>query len=185
MQRTDTVRGSTRVMDPLCQRLARDLDGAFPDVVEGLADDVYSGLRRLAGPQEAEDLTQETFIRAYRALQGYEAGRIRSLRLRGWIWTIALNLGRNHARDRARRPTPVELEDRFGVEDPEPPDTDAWDRRLQGLPPVQRKALVLRHVVGLGYEEISLATGRPEPTVRSDVRRGLERLRKTMETENG
>src|SRR5690606_38779713 len=110
--------------------------------------------------------------------------RIRSLQLRGWIWTIALNLGRNHARDRARRPTPVELEDRIGVSDPEPPDGPSWDRRLAALTAPQRRAVVLRHVVGLDYNEISLATGRPEPTVRSDVRRGLERLRRIVEAED-
>lgn len=170
-------------MNDLCQRLAADLDDGFPDLVETLSSDVYSGLRRLTGPTDAEDLTQETFIRAYRALEGYDPDRIRRLQLRGWIWTIALNLGRNHARDRARRPTPVELEDRIGVEDTEPPDSEAWDRRLAALPAVQRRAVVLRHVVGLDYDEIAEATGRAVGTVKSDVHRGLERLRRLMEDE--
>lgn len=171
------------LMDVLCTGLARDLNGTFPLLVEELADDVYSGLRRLAGPVDAEDLTQETFIRAYRALVTYDTARIENLSLRGWIWTIALNLGRNHARDRARRPVPVELEDRFGREDPEPPDSEAWDRRLQRLPAAQRRAVVLRHVVGLDYPEISAATGRAEGTVKSDVHRGLSKLREMMESE--
>src|SRR5690606_22516524 len=85
--------GFSLVMDELCRRLAADLDGAFPDLVDALASDVYSGLRRLAGADDAEDLTQETFIRAYRALGEYDAERIRNLRLRAWVWTIALNLG--------------------------------------------------------------------------------------------
>lgn len=171
------------LMDELCRRLATDLDMAFPDLVDALADDVYSGLRRLAGADEAQDLTQEAFIRAYRALAAYDPERVAALRLRGWIWTIALNLGRNHARDRARRPTPVELEDRYGVDDPEPPDSAAWDRRLATLPTAQRRAVVLRHVVGLDYEEIADATGRPEGTVKSDVHRGLDKLRRVMEEE--
>lgn len=171
------------VMDELCARLARDLDGTFSDLVEALANDVYSGLRRLAGADEAEDLTQETFIRAYRALAGYDGDRIRDLRLRGWIWTIALNLGRNHARDRARRPLPVRLEDRFGVEDPDVSDSAAWDRRLSRLPRAQRRAVVLRHVVGLDYREISEATRRSEGTAKSDVHRGLMKLREMMEAE--
>lgn len=170
-------------MDDLCRRLADDLDGSFPDLVDALSDDVYSGLRRLAGADDAEDLTQETFIRAYRALAGYEPQRIRELRVRGWIWTIALNLGRNHARDRARRPTPVELKDRHGTEDPEPMDSMAWDRRLAALSPAQRRAVVLRHVVGLDYDEIAAAMERAEGTVKSDVHRGLDRLRKHMESE--
>lgn len=169
-------------MDELCRRLASDLDGSFPDVVAALQTPLYSGLRRLHG-DAAEDLTQETFIRAYRALQAYEPDRIRNLRLSGWMWAIALNLGRNHVRDRARRPIPVPLEDRHGVDDPEPVDGAAWDRRLAALPAAQRRAVVLRHVVGLSYQEIATALGRPEGTVKADVHRGLARLRRIIEEE--
>lgn len=170
-------------MDELCDRLAADLDGTFPEVVVALQADLHSGLRRLTGnPADADDLTQEAFIRAYLALQGYEPRRIRDLRLRGWIWTIALNLGRNHARDRARRPVPLEVEP-VPIHDPEPPDTAAWDERLAGLSVAQRRAVVLRHVVGLDYAEIAAATGRAEGTVKSDVHRGLDKLRTIMEDE--
>ena len=70
-----------------------------------------------------------------------------------------------------------------GIEDPEPPDTTAWDDRLSALPINQRRAVVLRHVVGLGIGEISEATGRPEGTVKADIHRGLDRLRRVMEQE--
>ncbi len=170
------------VMEELCTRLAADLEGAFPDLVEAMRDDLYSGLRRLHG-SEAEDLAQEALIRAFRALQDYEPDRIRSMQLRAWVWTIALNLGRNHARDSARRPTPVQLEDRHGTEDPELVDTTTWDRRLGLLSPVQRRAVVLRHVVGLSPSEIAVVTGRPEGTVKADVSRGLARLRSILEEE--
>jgi RNA polymerase sigma-70 factor (ECF subfamily) len=169
-------------MNDLCARLAHDLDAAFVDLVAEMQHDVYSGLRRLY-PNDAEDLTQETFIRAYRALSKYEPERIRRLQIRGWMWTIALNLGRNHARDRARRPTPVELEDRFGSVDPEPVDSTAWDRRLAKLSPHRRRAVVLRHVVGLSYSEIAEALGMAEGTVKADVHRALGRLRQIMEAE--
>ncbi len=169
-------------MDPLCRRLASNLDEAFPDLVRSMQADLFSGLRPLAG-SEAEDLAQETFIRAYRALQGYPPEQIRTLKLRGWIWTIALNLGRNHARDRARRPwIPTEGVDP-GVPDPDPPDLAAWERRLARLSLPMRRAVVLRHVVGMAYDEIALALDRPEGTVKADVHRGLERLRTIMETE--
>lgn len=169
-------------MDDLCDRLARDLDGAFPDLVVALRDDLYSGLRPLHGV-DAEDLAQETLIRAYRALSSYDAERIRSLSLRGWMWTIALNLGRNRHRDRSRRPIPVELENRHAVDDPDPVDRDAWEARLSRLPTAQRKAVVLRHVVDLSYAEIAEATGRPEGTVKADVSRGLARLRSIIQEE--
>lgn len=169
-------------MEHLCERLAEDLDGSFEELVDALGDDVYSGLRRMHG-EAAADLTQEAFIRAYRALGGYEADRIKALRLRGWIWTIALNLGRNHARDRARRPQPVELHDIHPVADPEPVDEQLWRRRLEALPSAQRSAVVLRHVVGLDYAELSTALGRPEGTVKADVSRGLARLRTIIQEE--
>lgn len=169
-------------MEQLCERLARDLDGSFDDLVGALGADVYSGLRRMHG-DDAADLTQETFIRAYRALGTYDEDRIRALRLRGWIWTIALNLGRNHVRDRARRPQPVELHDVHPVADPEPIDAALWQARLAALSSAQRRAVVLRHVVGLSYPELSEALGRPEGTVKTDVSRGLARLRRLIEEE--
>ena len=171
-------------MDDLATALATDLEGAFPRLVEDAGTRVFWGLRRICGNfQEAEDLTQETFIRAYRALSDYEAERIETLQVRPWLWTIALNLGRNHLRDRSRRPTLVEMAVEGSTEDPEPADSAAWDRRMADLSQPQRTAVVLRHVVGLSIEEISLATGRAEGTVKADIHRGLARLRKTMEDE--
>ena len=169
-------------MEQLCERLARDLDGSFEDLVDALGDDVYSGLRRMHG-DDAADLTQETFIRAYRALGTYDEERIRTLQLRGWIWTIALNLGRNHVRNRSRRPQPVELHDIHPIADPEPIDSALWQARLESLPNAQRRAVVLRHVVGLSYGELSDALGRPEGTVKADVSRGLARLKRLIEEE--
>ncbi len=169
-------------MRSLCDQLAENLDLAFPQLVAGYRDGLYGGLRRLY-PNEAEDLTQETLIRAHRALAGYDIEQIRNLRLSGWIWTIALNLGRNHARDRARRPLPVDWDDRIAQAPVEPPDTVAWQRRFDLLSPLQRRAVILRHVVGLSYSEIAEATGRPEGTVKAEVSRGLARLRAIIEGE--
>lgn len=170
-------------MDEITKALAADLNGSFPTVVEQMGGPIYWGLRRMrTDHQEAEDLTQETFIRAYKALCDYDRERIRSLKLEPWLWTIALNLGRNHLRDQARRPTYVELVD-AGDPDPELADSQAWDRRFRRLNQHQRTAVVLRHVVGLGIVEISEATGRPEGTVKADIHRGLARLKAVMEEE--
>ena len=171
------------MIENLAKGLASDLDKSFPQLVTRLQNGVFSGLRQLAGDHHrAEDLTQETFIRAYLALQSYPAERIREMRLRGWVWTIALNLFRNDVRASARRPVPVRLED-AGYTQTEPPDSRAWRRRWANLPPAQSAAVILRHVAGLSYPEISEATGRPASTVRSDVRRGLARLRSVIEAE--
>ena len=170
--------------DDLVRALATDLYGTFPRVLERMGRRLYWGLRRMSGDHhEAEDLTQETLIRAYQALCGYQHDRICELKLEPWLWTIALNLGRNHLRSKSRRPTLVKLTEPQGVEDPEMVDGAAWDRRLNALPPTQRTAVVLRHVVGLGIDEIAEATGRPVGTVKTDIHRGLGRLRTIMEAE--
>ncbi|MPZ53123.1 MAG: sigma-70 family RNA polymerase sigma factor [Acidimicrobiia bacterium] len=168
-------------MDDMKQRLCDDLASAFPELVRCFQHDLYSGLRRMNSHADAEDLIQETFIRAYRALEKYPSARILDLRLRGWIWTIALNLGRNFARDRSRRPTPVELFDRHGSDDPDPVDFDMWNRLLGTLSDRQRRAVVLRHVVGLNYHELADALGTPAGTAKSDVSRGLAKLRLVIE----
>ncbi len=171
-------------MEDLTKSLATDLDATFPAMVEEMGTKLFWGLRRICGDhQEAEDLTQETFIRAYRALDGYDPERIMEMNLRPWLWTIAMNLGRNHLRDRSRRPIFVEMTLESGADDPEPIDNAAWDKRLETLSRHQRAAVVLRHVVGMGIEEISEVTNRPRGTVKADIHRGLARLRRALEEE--
>jgi RNA polymerase sigma-70 factor (ECF subfamily) len=180
----------TTTLDELPRRLAADRDGAFPDLVRFLQDGVYSGaLQFTRNRHDAEDVTQETFVRAYRALGTYDADRIGHLQLRPWVWTIALNLCRNKARSAARRPEDRLFDDRVDPREDtaamalENAGLDEWRQRLAALPGAQRTAVVLHHVVGLSHAEIAASTGRPESTTRSDVRRGLARLRTMIEEE--
>ena len=176
----------------LQRRLAGDLDRAFPELVEQMQGAVYNGARRwLYGRQDAEDVTQEVFVRAYRALCDYPPERIATLRLRPWLFTITLNLCRNHARTQSRRPRQAVLDatrDVAGQAEVEGEAVDAvvvdeWRIRLAELPTRQRDAVVLRHVVGLGYDEIGEVLNRPAGTVKSDVHRGLGRLRDILAKE--
>jgi RNA polymerase sigma factor (sigma-70 family) len=173
--------------EDLCSLLADDLDEAFPHLVVAFQDGLFSGTLRIVGNRsDAEDLTQETLVRAYRALRGYEPARIRELKLTGWLWTIALNLSRNRLRSRARRPRSVPLDDAMISARPDPPPLDQhwWNNQLGALPRRQREAVVLRHVIGLSYDEIATATGRPVGTLKSDVHRALTALRAQL-TEQG
>ena len=183
---------STITIDSTTAALAADLDRAFPDMVALLQDDLFSGILRMTGNRaDAEDLAQETFIRAYRALQGYPPKRIRQLRLRGWLWTIAINLCRNRARRRSRKPetslpTGFEPTDRATGPEQAVIDLDGGERlgmAVAGLPFAQRDAVVLRHVVGLSYNEIAEAMERPVGTVKADVHRALARLRELVPSE--
>ena len=180
----------TTTLDQLPSRLAADRDGAFPDLVRHLQDGVYSGVLQFTrNRQDAEDVTQETFVRVYRALRGYDDERVRDLQLRPWVWTIALNLCRNRARSVARHPESPLVGDRVDVfedaatEAVENAILDEWYQRLAALSGPQRTAVVLHHVVGLPHAEIAESTGRSESTTRSDVRRGLARLRTMIEQE--
>ena len=180
----------TATLSTLPQRLAADRDRAFPDLVRAMQDGVYSGVLQFTrNRHDAEDVTQETFIRVYRALDGYDADRIRSLQLRPWVWTIALNLCRNRARTAARHPEAPLTTDRVDTHADaaggavEIVSLQEWRHRLAALSAPQRTAVVLHHVVGLPYAEIAASTGRAESTARSDVKRGLARLRALIEEE--
>ena len=164
--------------------LARDLDGAFEALVHAHQDRLFTIAWRTSGDRhDAEELVQDCFVRAYRALATYSPTRIRDLRLRGWLTTILLNAGRNRAR--VRRVPTTELAFDPGAEPADDPltrtdDRETWARLLATLSPAQRTAVVLRHVDGLSYAEIAEATGRPEGTVKAHVHRGLAALRTAL-----
>lgn len=172
--------------------LARNVDGAFGTLVAHHQDLVFGVARRVTkNPHDAEDLAQEAFLRAYRALGGYEKSRIRDLRLRGWLAQITLNLGRNHARDVG--PATAELDATIDPADParDRPESVAerreaaryWQTLISELPPRLRRAVELRHVAGLSYGELAEALERPVGTVKSDVHRGTRLLRAAHERE--
>jgi len=148
---------------------------------------VYStALRMTRNPAEAEDLTAETFLRAYRALRGYESTRVLALCPRSWLLTITLNIWRNSVRDASRRPSLVSIADfpdrQASDQDVEQAVESAESQRELGrlvaqLPSAQRIAVVLRHVVGLPVAEVAAVLGCPEGTAKSHVSRGLSTLR--------
>ena len=182
---------------PLIAALAQDLDGSFEVLVRSHQDRIYSiALRVLGDPRDAEEAAQDAFVRAYRALAGYDRTRILELRLRPWLATIVLNLcrsrlGRGPAAGRAALSLdlalPGGLEPRTD-ESRGPVATSAareaahdWAGLLLTLPPAYRIAVVLRHVDGLSYPELAIALGRPEGTVKAQVHRGLALLRTAFE----
>jgi RNA polymerase sigma factor (sigma-70 family) len=187
--RTVTVPGedADRTDERLHRALLADLDAGFADVVRAHERVVYSVAVRLTrGPADAEDLASEAFLRAYRALCGYDAERIRGLRMRPWLLAIVRNTARNAARDASRRPAPPPAFE--PVEEPsgEPSVEQRVEQQqmqtalgvaLAELPEVQRTAVVLRHVVGLPTSEVAEVLGCPDGTAKSHISRGLTRLR--------
>jgi RNA polymerase sigma-70 factor (ECF subfamily) len=180
--------------DPkLTAALASDLPGSFERTVLAFQDRLYAFALRLTGrAADAEEITQDAFVRAYRALLSYPPERRRALALRPWLYRIALNVARNRARrwrpamesldghqvdlaaDPASRPPAV-------VERAER--SRALARLIQALPERYRMAVVLRHVEGLGYGEVAAVLGQPVGTVKANVHRGLARLRRALEAD--
>lgn len=185
--------------ESLAARLADDLVGSFEELVRAHQDRLYSlALRSLGDASDAEELTQDAFVRAYRALAGYEPRRRRDLQIRPWLSTIVLNLCRNRAR--RVRPAQVGLDHLDGMSGPtadardgtasQPEaralareESEAWARRVRALPARYREPLLLRYVDDLAYGEISSALEIPEGTLRAQVHRGLALLRTALERE--
>jgi DNA-directed RNA polymerase specialized sigma24 family protein len=147
----------------------------FQRLLEEHGPAVYRFLVATAGPGEAEDCFQETFLAA---LRGYPRLRPDS-NLRAWLMTIARRKAVDAHRSRRRRPEPVEVvPDRAG-EGQADGDPGVW-RRVRGLPPRQREAVVLRFVGDLPYREVALAMGSSEAAARQNVRLALRSLKEEI-----
>lgn len=155
----------------------------FERMVHEHQDRVFAlGFALTGNSHDAEEVAQDTFLRAYRALVTYPPDRIRELKQKAWLHRIALNVVRN--RVRGIRPRLVELngsepDHARGPEDGAllKMEMDALAARVAALPARYRAAVVLRHVQELSYEEAAAALGQPVGTVKANVHRGLKLLR--------
>jgi RNA polymerase sigma-70 factor (ECF subfamily) len=136
--------------------------------------------RMTRNAHDAEDLVQETYLRAYRAFDRYTAGT----NIRAWLHTILYRVRTDAFRRSARSPRTVELE---GDGPAVPPPQDALAsggedlaRAVDALPEVFRVAVVLRDVQDLTYEEIADVLGVPIGTVMSRIHRGRALLRASL-----
>jgi RNA polymerase sigma-70 factor (ECF subfamily) len=174
------------------RRLADDLERSFPEFLAHHQDLVYGiALRSTKRPADAEELAQDAFVRAYRALAVYDPARVRELRPKGWLAAITANLARN--RVRRQGPATTALDDVAEIRADETPgpeglaerreSADVWRARLATLPLRYRRAVELRHVSGLSYPELAEALDRPLGTVKSDVHRGVRLLREALARE--
>ena len=159
---------------------------SWDEVVREHADRVYRLAYRLTGNQhDAEDLTQETFVRVFRSLSSYKPGTFE-----GWLHRITTNLFLDMVRRRARIRMEAlpEDSDRIAGQGPEPEqvfsDTHldpVLQAALDELAPEFRAAVVLCDVEGLSYEEIGATLGVKLGTVRSRIHRGRAALRAALE----
>ncbi len=159
------------------------VEHVFERMVHDHQDRLYAlGYALTGNRHDAEEVAQDTLLRAYRALVRYPPERVRDLKQRAWLNRIAVNVARN----RYRRPGPRLVELNGSEQDSTPgPEARALRRveldgvaaALAWLPERYREAVVLRCVQDLSYAEAAEVLGQPVGTVKSNVHRGLKLLR--------
>jgi RNA polymerase sigma-70 factor (ECF subfamily) len=160
---------------------------SWDDLVRQHSSRVYRLAYRLTGNQhDAEDLTQEVFVRVFRSLSSYTPGTFE-----GWLHRITTNLFLDMARRRQRIRFEGLGDQAVGLlRDDEPTPAQAFDARhldtdvqqaLEALAPEYRAAVVLCDIEGLSYEEIAGTLGVKLGTVRSRIHRGRAQLRAALD----
>ncbi len=152
---------------------------AAADLIRHTQQDVARFLRRLANAADVEDLTQETYLRAWRALPGF-AGRSS---VRTWLLSIARRVAADHIRYTARRPRIAAVPDwPASAEATDPHGQSRFDEHhalldlLSALPAERRDAFVATQLLGLSYAEAAEVCDCPVGTIRSRVARAREDL---------
>lgn len=185
--------------DQFLERLRRGDAMAYERLVAEQSNDVYALLYRLTSdPEEARDLTQETFLRAFQSIERFRG----DASLKTWIYRIAINQARNRWRwwRRRRRDATVSLdatdENRerplaatLPCDSSPSPEQQALAREreaqlrdaLCGLRRSYREAVILRDVEGFSYEEIAQTLQISIGTVKSRISRGRLELRRQLE----
>ena len=170
---------------------------AFDDFVVRYSSNVYALLIRLTqDEEEAKDLTQETFLRALKAIKNFRG----DADLKTWLYRIAVNESRNRFRwwkrrnksltlsldaENAANEKPLSERISDNSEDPEMETLRrererALHQALRELPTNFREVIVLRDIEGLTYEEVAIALKMNVGTVKSRIARGREELRKKL-----
>ena len=187
------------VEDQFIERLKRSDPAAFEKLVNERSGEIYGLLYRLTeNPEEARDLTQETFLRAFQSIGQFRG----ESDLRTWIYRIAINQARNRWRwwRRRHRDSTVSIDAadaagnsalmaqlRSGNSSNPEHGALAHEREralrkaLSGLRRVYREAVVLRDIEGFAYEEIAVALDISVGTVKSRLARGRQELRRKLE----
>lgn len=189
---------ASRTDEDLIQSVAQGEKVAFDELVRRHKVRLYNYLLRLLrDPTEAEEITQETFIRAYVNAEKYRT----IARFTTWLYTIGTNLVRNRIRKFKSTPKIMSIswsrgegdeDDRAAIDLPDP--SDLPDRSvekgelhelvaqgIEHIPAKYREAFVLREINHFTYEEIAEVTGLKLGTVRSRINRGRGHFREAME----
>ncbi|MDH3504928.1 MAG: sigma-70 family RNA polymerase sigma factor [Nitrospirota bacterium] len=167
---------------------------AFGQLIDCYASTVLNVIARMIGNQtDAQDVTQETFVSAFRAIADFRADS----RFSTWLHRIAVNKAKDYLRAQARRQEregfqPIEEEGGnpiLEVADERTPEHGASDKQMayhleqaiQKLSPLYREAFVLKHVEGMGYEEMAQILGVGKDVLKMRVYKARIKLSKELD----
>jgi RNA polymerase sigma-70 factor (ECF subfamily) len=168
------------------------LDGEFSELYRTHLRDVYSySYYRTGNHHDAEDLTEQTFLQAYRHFDRAQR-ESRGRPLRPWLIRIAHNLAANYYRDRSRRPQ-TQLEDAAVLSAPLDTEDIVEGREelqavLEGvaaLPDDRREALIMRFALDMDNKEIARALGRSEGATKVLLHRAIKQLEERLKEDQG
>ena len=164
------------------------LDVDFTELYSTHLRDVYSyAYYRTGNHHDAEDLTEQTFLQAYRHFERALA-ESNGRPLRPWLIRIAHNLAANYYRDRSRRPQ-TQLEDAAVISDPhetadlveEREELEAVLAGVADLADDRREALIMRFALGMDNKEIARALGRSEGATKVLIHRAIKQLEQKLD----
>jgi RNA polymerase sigma-70 factor (ECF subfamily) len=181
----------------LMLQVKSDVQGAFEVLVERYQHRLLGVMIHLIGrPEEAEDLTQEVFLRIYRARKGYRA----RAKFSTWLFTIANNLAMNHLRGKGRNPTvslghedtgsqPLRRGDQLVLAQDGTASgqmrkaelSEVVREALEGLAEDQKMAVLLNKFEEMSYQEIAEVMGRSDAAIKSLLARARTNLRERLE----
>lgn len=176
--------------EKLVERCLKGDDSAWESIVTSYARRIYNlSYRYTSRRHEAEDLTQEIFIRVYQNLKSYQPG---AGSFQNWVMKIGRNLIIDHYRQtrRFQRSVGTEEMETLNLHDDKTPNPERVIERseasrflrdgLQTLAPELKEAVILRDLEGMAYHEIAELLGIPEGTVKSRINRGRLELAKLL-----
>ena len=177
--------------------LATDLDRYFQQLVLSFQQRLYAfALRHTGSVQDAEDIVQEAFIRAYHALADYPTERIRMMKLQPWLYKITLHIFYRHRSSSRLECLPLDLSEENALLEIEDDEREQPERVLEDkeflreletllsrLPEQYRVAVSCYYFAEMNYREIAELLNQPIGTVKSNVHRGILLLRKSVETQ--
>ena len=157
--------------------------GAFERLYRAHVGRIHALLLRMSGSRaEADEMTQEVFVRAWQHLDRF--GTIDHFR--AWLTRVGVNLVMNERRTLARRGAPLDFDEALhAAPDPAPRSTGMradLERAVAELPPGARLVFLLYDVHGYSHEEISRMTGQAVGTTKAQLHRARKRLREILES---